>query len=214
VVEGEAMDSGDKSCNKAMSAAQKYVFFQVFCIATEDGDKDTESHTHTPVPKPAANPRTKSETKPPAECLGFAALCAEIKETKHINHLRNWWKKHLTEIETLDSGQQKKLESLGNERKKVFVVEQKDKPAEPNGSQEEDPTLDNLDKVNNERLDIEIAFGELLNDFFGKTGKARSSFIKQFGLTDNIGDLTDKRLTEAFRALTNLVDTQPKKENQ
>ena len=45
---GEAMDSGDKSCNKAMSAAQKYAFLQVFCIPTEE-PKDTENETHNPL---------------------------------------------------------------------------------------------------------------------------------------------------------------------
>ena len=45
VTVGEAMDSGDKSCNKAMSAAQKYAFFQVFSIPTEE-PKDTELETH------------------------------------------------------------------------------------------------------------------------------------------------------------------------
>jgi len=53
---GEAMDSGDKSCNKAMSAAQKYAFLQVFSIPTEE-PKDSENETHTVTPK---------STKPPA----------------------------------------------------------------------------------------------------------------------------------------------------
>lgn len=42
---GEAMDSGDKGTNKAMSAAYKYAAFQSFCIPTE-GDNDTENQTH------------------------------------------------------------------------------------------------------------------------------------------------------------------------
>lgn len=43
-VAGEAMDSGDKATNKAMTAAYKYACFQVFCIPTdemEDSEKDT-----------------------------------------------------------------------------------------------------------------------------------------------------------------------------
>jgi hypothetical protein len=40
---GEAMDSGDKATNKAMSAAYKYALFQIFCIPTE-GDNDSENH--------------------------------------------------------------------------------------------------------------------------------------------------------------------------
>ena len=46
---GEAMDSGDKSTNKAMSAAYKYAAIQAFCIPTE-GDNDADSQTHEVVP--------------------------------------------------------------------------------------------------------------------------------------------------------------------
>ena len=42
---GEAMDSGDKSSNKAMSAAYKYAAFQAFAIPTE-GDNDADATTH------------------------------------------------------------------------------------------------------------------------------------------------------------------------
>jgi hypothetical protein len=42
---GEAMDSGDKATNKAMSAAYKYAAMQAFCIPTE-GDNDADAQTH------------------------------------------------------------------------------------------------------------------------------------------------------------------------
>lgn len=42
---GEAMDSGDKATNKAMSAAYKYMALEVFCIPTE-GDNDADAQTH------------------------------------------------------------------------------------------------------------------------------------------------------------------------
>ena len=42
---GEAMDSGDKATNKAMSAAYKYAAFQAFSIPTE-GDNDADGITH------------------------------------------------------------------------------------------------------------------------------------------------------------------------
>lgn len=42
---GEAMDSGDKATNKAMSIAFKYACFQVFCIPTEEmQDPDAETY--------------------------------------------------------------------------------------------------------------------------------------------------------------------------
>jgi hypothetical protein len=46
---GEAMDSGDKATNKAMSAAYKYAAFQTFCIPTE-GDNDADAVTHDVAP--------------------------------------------------------------------------------------------------------------------------------------------------------------------
>lgn len=45
---GEAMDSGDKATNKAMSAAYKYAAFMAFAIPTE-GDNDADSQTHEVV---------------------------------------------------------------------------------------------------------------------------------------------------------------------
>ena len=42
---GEAMDSGDKATNKAMSAAYKYAAFQTFAIPAE-GDNDADATTH------------------------------------------------------------------------------------------------------------------------------------------------------------------------
>lgn len=49
-VYGEAMDSGDKATNKAMSAAFKYACMEGFCIPTE-GDNDADTETHEVAPK-------------------------------------------------------------------------------------------------------------------------------------------------------------------
>lgn len=69
---GEAMDSGDKSTNKAMSAAMKYAILEVFAMPTE-GDNDTENHSpevdrstapaRTPN-NPPAQPPAKQEAPP------------------------------------------------------------------------------------------------------------------------------------------------------
>lgn len=45
---GEAMDSGDKATNKALSAAYKYMAFQTFAIPISD---DADQTTHTLAPK-------------------------------------------------------------------------------------------------------------------------------------------------------------------
>lgn len=49
---GEAMDRGDKSVNKAMTAAYKYAMFELFCIPTEGEDADGESHEVSGKPAP------------------------------------------------------------------------------------------------------------------------------------------------------------------
>lgn len=57
-VVGEAMDSGDKATNKAMSAAYKYACMQAFCIPTEgDNDADRTTHDVAPTRKPVAAPK-------------------------------------------------------------------------------------------------------------------------------------------------------------
>ena len=61
---GEAMDSADKSTNKAMSAAYKYCALQAFCIPTE-GDNDADASTLLVVPntaKPTA-PQQRQEAQ-------------------------------------------------------------------------------------------------------------------------------------------------------
>lgn len=58
---GEAMDSGDKSTNKAASAAYKYLLLQTFCIPTE-GDNDADAQTHDV--KPSKAPANEKKAAP------------------------------------------------------------------------------------------------------------------------------------------------------
>jgi hypothetical protein len=51
-VPGEAMDSGDKATNKALSIAYKYMAFQLFAIPI---DEDPDATTHVVGPKPKAS---------------------------------------------------------------------------------------------------------------------------------------------------------------
>jgi len=50
---GEAMDSGDKATNKAMSIAYKYAAFQAFCIPTEETAQDPDAEVHNVAPASA-----------------------------------------------------------------------------------------------------------------------------------------------------------------
>lgn len=63
VTYGEAMDSGDKATNKAMSIAYKYAAFQAFCIPTEETaiDADAEVHQVAPQPEKQSKPQPSPE---------------------------------------------------------------------------------------------------------------------------------------------------------
>lgn len=76
---GEAMDSGDKATNKAMSAAYKYAAMQAFCIPTE-GDNDADSTTHDVAPKGHAK-------QPDGELEPDAMIVAQFNAAKDIQSL-------------------------------------------------------------------------------------------------------------------------------
>jgi hypothetical protein len=84
---GEAMDSGDKATNKAMSAAYKYTAFQTFCIPTE-GDNDADAHTHEPAA--AAQKAPTVPTKPDGYDMWLRTYQAAAK--KGIEELRKAYK--------------------------------------------------------------------------------------------------------------------------
>ena len=66
VVIGEAMDTGDKASNKALSIGLKYAMLQVFCIPTED-EKDPDAVS----PQPAAGTMQQPQQKKPAAKFDF-----------------------------------------------------------------------------------------------------------------------------------------------
>lgn len=76
---GEAFDSGDKSMNKAMSAAYKYAAFQAFAIPTE-GDNDADAHTHEVAPSKVIITPSQgiADTIPPEEMQYLQELAIEL----------------------------------------------------------------------------------------------------------------------------------------
>lgn len=80
-VVGEAMDSGDKATNKAMSAAYKYACMEVFCIPTE-GDNDADGKTHDVTAKEV-----------PEDCWIVLTDAAKLGEKE----LRKVWKDQISE---------------------------------------------------------------------------------------------------------------------
>ena len=84
---GEAMDSGDKATNKAMSAAYKYAAFQAFCIPTEgDNDADAKTHEVGPAPELDAAILAMFEAAQTMEELGTAWSEAMAKVPVGLRH--------------------------------------------------------------------------------------------------------------------------------
>jgi hypothetical protein len=91
VTYGEAMDSGDKATNKAMSAAYKYACLQTFCIPTE-GDNDADGTTHEVAAKDVLFPTPQARKAFTDACLdqiGKATGPADLKTVKETN-LAKW----------------------------------------------------------------------------------------------------------------------------
>lgn len=92
---GEAMDSGDKATNKAMSAAYKYAAFQTFAIPTE-GDNDADAHTHE-VATRQAKPAAPLDTSPKARAMRIIDGVTKGDEANAAAAMSRW------EPELLDS---------------------------------------------------------------------------------------------------------------
>lgn len=76
---GEAMDSGDKATNKAMSIAYKYAAFQAFCIPTEETSIDPDAEVHEVVSKEEMENRKQ-------------ALLQRAEKCQSTDELANLWK--------------------------------------------------------------------------------------------------------------------------
>lgn len=74
VVVGEAMDSADKSSNKAMSAALKYALLQIFCVPTESDDADAHSHDVRPLARPQKAPAAAQAEGEPSPTLFWSLV--------------------------------------------------------------------------------------------------------------------------------------------
>ena len=97
VMFGEAMDSGDKSTNKAKSNALKYALMQMFLIPTEDL-KDADFDTYTPAPK-----NYDAEINALNDCLDLEALknvylslSKDAQANKTLINLKDQLKEKLT----------------------------------------------------------------------------------------------------------------------
>jgi hypothetical protein len=119
VTMGEAMDSGDKATNKAMSAAYKYAALLTFCIPTE-GDNDTENQTHEVSPKKET--KSKSDDNKPLkkektpQQIKIAGWIDELEKLNEISDVTYFTQKINPELKDLSVEQLQYLNKKLKER--------------------------------------------------------------------------------------------------
>lgn len=75
---GEAMDSGDKATNKAMSIAYKNAILMAFCVPTE-GDNDPDAQAHDVSPRPATQQMPQAVVEEWLDDMKQVGSVAELK---------------------------------------------------------------------------------------------------------------------------------------
>ncbi len=87
---GEAMDSGDKASNKAMTAAFKAALTMSFSIPTHESDRDTEENSPELATTKARVTFTKPEKVDPLsiEALALVSAAAQAKTVEALEALR------------------------------------------------------------------------------------------------------------------------------
>lgn len=110
---GEAMDSGDKATNKAMSASYKYMAMQLFCIPTE-GDNDADSTTHEVAPRAASYQPPPAKPSAPAPKPANPVPIKTQTETlsAELRALRDAERKFVAEPPTFKPDKKWELEEL------------------------------------------------------------------------------------------------------
>ena len=103
---GESMDSGDKSCAKAMSTALKYALLQLFCIPTSE-QKDSEHDS----PEPAYMGKTETAKTPTAHQVtldDWENMLTIGEQNKWPRNYMNHWikesKKKMKDVDIYQTG--------------------------------------------------------------------------------------------------------------
>ncbi len=122
---GEAMDSGDKATNKAMSAAYKYACLQTFCIPTE-GDNDADAVTHEVAPNQPQPGYTPTDPNRPYKDAYSLTVPVKVDGSLDFDHftaeleLRLDGAKNLNDVSLYNRSNAKTLMAMKTERPDLF----------------------------------------------------------------------------------------------
>jgi len=112
-VPGEAMDSGDKATNKALSIAYKYMAFQLFAIPI---DEDPDATTHQLAPKKVKTVTADEQEVVKKLCEQAAFPVEKICEILGISAIEEMPQAKLAEVTT---NLQKKIKSKTKEKEEA-----------------------------------------------------------------------------------------------
>ena len=124
--EGEGMDSGDKSSNKAMAVAHKYAILQAFCVPTEAMD-DTDTEVHEVQPRHNQASQAAAFVVEVDDATAIPIIQA-AEASKSIEELKALWDRNadkLAALKTQRPEDYKKCEDAKNARKNHFTSQTK-----------------------------------------------------------------------------------------
>ena len=82
---GEAMDSGDKGMNKALTAAFKYMCFQMFCIPIEGNEEGRDADFGSHDVKPTRKPEVRKEPEQsPQEFVDLIEIAPSMDKLRDV----------------------------------------------------------------------------------------------------------------------------------
>lgn len=123
---GEAMDSGDKSTNKAMSAAYKYAAFLTFAIPTE-GDNDADAKTHDVQPREAEKHEPAEDMTPKGGWGDWARTLIETvngtDKEETLDEIRDAEKRRINAAKKVDAAMFKAIGEAFTARRAVLQDE-------------------------------------------------------------------------------------------
>lgn len=102
---GEGMDSADKSTNKALSSAYKYLVFLTFCVPLKGEPDADEDHHEVEPTKPKVGEEIKS----------FEEVKADISKCGSFNHLKNIYNKYYPIFEGEEKAELVRLKDIRKE---------------------------------------------------------------------------------------------------
>lgn len=197
---GEAMDTGDKSANKAMSVAQKYAFLQIFAIPTEE-PKDTENETHVLADRKSVAKKSKPATaNTGGEITIDKRMLDYIAGVTNLPHLKNYWAQQTTqdELDVLSEKDHKRVVAAKDKKKAELTKELRKVELTKKLKDAKDAPVNEQDEIRQKRGQLAIKLGLK----YSGDETLQLDYLESKGLSRNIADLSLDEINVALEELS------------